>query len=150
MLDAKIMTGMFGGQSPVVKAYFVSDLVTGLLLNVAMFASGIGLVALKGWGRALAQWVNMIKLGRLVLLYGILMPLVVVPLLRQNMIEAMQGMKNAGDVAEGSMAMGYGMIATSLMVLVLGLIYPLLSLILLSRPGVKLACGGAEPERFTV
>ena len=132
---------MFGEDDPQMRLMFLSDVVSGFLLNVGLFISGIGLVTLKSWGRVLAQWVNVLKIARLVLIYGLLVNLWLVPVQREHLLEAARqaGPKVANGAAEAAQGMGIFIHVASIVVLLAGVIYPLLALAMLSRASVKAA-----------
>ena len=54
--------------SPVVRGHFLIDAATGVLVNLALLISGIGLVKLKPWAFALARGTAIVKILRIVLL----------------------------------------------------------------------------------
>ncbi len=135
------------------QGYAIADVVTGLVLNILMVVSGIGLVGLKEWGRRTAIWVAALKIVRLVALYGFF-ALAVVPVMVkqftsmfQEMFEEMAkaappGQRIPGPAEMGQMGtvMGVMMTAFAIGMIIFGAIYPVIVLILLSRPRVKAAC----------
>ena len=149
--------------------YLWADAVTGPILNLAMIVAGVGLVLLKSWGRRLAIGVAALKIVRLIALNGYL-ALAVVPQMSDALDQVartdigkeiikhamdQQNAQRAGARAPGApqlspadfvqvmRAFGYGHAA---MTLGLGVIYPVVSLIVLSRPGARLACQGDRPD----
>ena len=138
---------MYGLDNPLVQGYYLTDVVTGFVLNVALLVSGIGLINLKEWGRRLALWVAGLKIARLVALYGFYL-VVIVPIVLERMTKGFQELDRAAQqgaagarppVAFGA-TFGTVMAAGAAMMVVLGVIYPIIVLILLSRRGVKAAC----------
>jgi hypothetical protein len=138
--------------------YAIADIVTGLILNIAMIISGIGLLALKEWGRVTALWVAGLKIVRLVALYSIF-AVVVVPVLVRSMTSMFEemfdelakagppGARGPGPAELSQMAMGMGTMMTAFAIgmIVLGVIYPAIVLIVLTRPSVKAACAPRSP-----
>ena len=135
------------------QVYGITDVVSGLILNILMVVSGAGLVSLKEWGRRLGLWVAAIKIVRLIAL-NVFFILVVVPNMTeafvsmfQDMVEEMARVAPAGGPVPGAaeikqmaavMGIMYSCIAVGM--IILGVIYPVIVLILLSRPHVKAAC----------
>jgi hypothetical protein len=138
------------------QAYGIADVVTGLILNILMVISGVGLVSLKEWGRRLGLCVAILKIVRLIALYSIFI-LVVVPNITktfmsmfQEMFEEMAkvappGQRVPGAAEMGQMGTGLGIMFTAYAIgmIILGVIYPIIVLILLSRPQAKAACAPA-------
>ncbi len=136
--------------------YIIADVVTGLLLNILLIVSGIGLLSFKEWGRRLGLWVAAAKIIRLVALYGYFI-LVVVPNLSQafmsmfkEMFDEMakaappgQRVPGAAEMEQMGTAMGIFYTAFAVGMVILGVIYPIIVLSLLSRPRVKAACAPA-------
>ncbi len=143
---------MLSANSPVVKGYYAGDVLTGLLCNVLMFVSGIGLLGLKNWGRMLALATAATKLVRVVALYAVAFPLVVAPVMAQGMTEAMEEFarehpEEAGpNLAGRADTIAAGFAFNSFLFCGASAVYPLLSLVMLSRRGVKVACGGDSSE----
>jgi hypothetical protein len=135
---------------PRVQGYYVADVVSGLLLNLLLLISGIGLVCLKEWARVTAVWVAALKILRLLALYGFFI-LVIVPIQTDQFFAFIQDVEksmpqgarriNREEMAGvGAMLTGY-----AIGIVVLGLIYPIIALCLLTRPGVKVACTSPRP-----
>lgn len=138
--------GPFG--SPQILAYSLTDVFTGLVLNVAMLVAGIGLLNFKEWGRQMGIWVAAIKLARLFLLYGYFI-IAIVPTYSKQIMEMFQNVAPAGaggpqpqQVAEMGSAMGVMMAVSTAGMIVLGAIYPVICLLLLPRASAKAACQG--------
>jgi hypothetical protein len=135
------------------QTYIIADVVTGLLLNILLIVSGIGLLSFKEWGRQLGLWVAAAKIVRLVALYGYFI-LVVVPnvtkaltTMFKDMFEEAakaappgQPVPGAADMAQMGTAMGIMYTAFAIGMMILGVIYPIIVLTLLSRQRVKAAC----------
>jgi hypothetical protein len=151
-----------GLQDPRYLGHFGADLASNLILNLLMFLAGIGLIRLKEWGRTLGVWVAALKLVRLLALTASLI-FMVVPFVTRRVGEfgaqveaqeaARKGQPAAGppgppsrEIAEmlralAGMATGY-----AVGLLIFGSIYPAISLVVLTRPGVKAACLPEEPS----
>ena len=131
-----------------------TEVFSGLVLNVMLLASGVGLLHWKPWARSLGVWTGVLKVLRLVLVYGFFIIGVVPPISQRiggavsTMMAGQPGMgAPAGAGSAAAMftriytvtysALGVGMIA-------LGVIYPAILLWLLTRPGVKVACAGTH------
>jgi hypothetical protein len=141
------------------QTYTIVDVVTGLILNILMVVSGIGLVSYKAWGRRLGLWVAACKIVRLVIVYGFFI-LVVVPNLSKALTEMFQemfaqmaqaappgGPRIPGQAELAQMGTVFGTMYSGMAIgmIVLGVVYPVLVLIFLSRPHVKAAC--SEPTQ---
>lgn len=146
---------------PWVARYVWADAITGPVLNLAMIAAGVGLVMVTEWGRRLGIVVAVLKVVRLVVLTGMLVLMVIpattftleeiarTPIGRQVVEHAMdqQRTRQPGpapahqltplDVVQVLRGLGYG---SAVMMLGLGLIYPVVSLVVLTRPGARAAC----------
>jgi hypothetical protein len=136
-------------KNPLILPYSLVDTLSGLILNVMMIIAGIGLMAIRSWGRILAIWVAAIKIIRLPILYGYFI-IKIVPILQQGFGEMFDEMAKTmpptpgGPAPQQMQAMAtylaviwkIGAIATIL----LGAVYPVIVLIALTRPRVKAAC----------
>ncbi len=144
--DLKALMGKM--DSPVIRAYTWTDMGTALLLNVLMLASGIGLLRLKERARRLAIWVGGLKIARLVAL--MLIQLVfILPLttkMQQEMIVGMgtSGAPNAQAVQTTAKMAAAAGVAMNLVLTVLAMIWPIVMLVLLTRPGSRAACLAAS------
>ena len=143
--DISDVAKIWGLQEPIVIGFYMTDVASGLILNVVMLIVGGGLLGLREWGRKGGVFLSAFKLLRLVVLYGFAIA-VVAPQQASLMVEgaaefARQMPPRAGQPPPGAeTAAVYGMlIAGALAVMVLGAIYPAISLWLLTRPGVKAA-----------
>jgi hypothetical protein len=159
-LAGKVDFGKINRQLPWVSRYLWADVVSGPVLNVAMVVAGVGLVLLKRWGRVLAVGVAALKVARLVVLCAIL-SVFVVPGVSGTLGEfagtdfgkvflrhaTAQGNPvlpaqpaitiKPDEFVRAVAATGY---LYAVMGLALGAIYPLVVLIVLSRPGAVAAC----------
>jgi len=140
-------------KDPRVAVPFWANHLLGILLNALMITSGVGLVALRAWGRKLALQVAAVKLVKLAIMtivaVGLTIPLQVVRT-RQlwAKLEARSGsagpmgtsmsvqMTQFAAVYATVVAVGFG---------VTGMIYPALSLWLLSKPSVRAAFASRKP-----
>jgi hypothetical protein len=135
-----------------VRRYVWAEFLSGLLLNLLLLTSGIGLVMRRLWGLKLGLGVAALKILRLVLVYGYA-AIVVAPLVAQGMAKfQMQQMQNMAqqqvtkplppELTVELMTRWLSVWLTSCAVgmIIIGLIYPTVSLWLLSRPGARAAC----------
>jgi len=140
-------------RDPRLVGYVIGDIATGMLLNIFLFASGIGLLAARAWARKLGVWVAALKIVRLVAVYGFAI-VVVVPTFSEKMGEMMEKMTTQMPQQPGAppmpqmgqtVATFYGIALSSMAVLMIlfGSIYPIIMLWVLTRPKVKMACGEA-------
>jgi nitrogen fixation/metabolism regulation signal transduction histidine kinase len=121
----------------------VLDGVATLLLNALLIAAGVGLLAKKEWGRRLSLWTAGLKIAAAVVIQAYYLT-VVVPDLSAGMATMVSGMvAQQADPAEAEQAkqmfgtvysITYGGVA--IMTLLLAIIYPIVSLTLLTRPRV--------------
>lgn len=141
---------------PAMIRFGVIDLATGVPLQVLMFASGIGMVNLRPWGArwwARACWA---KIFRLVMVWSYFLIAVVPPVataMGRTVIAMIREQQKAGGAA-GAPSLGQISLIYTVMlsvlgvaIIVLGMIYPVVSLWLLGRPGVKAAL--SAPETWT-
>lgn len=155
-LDLKAINHVF----LLVNWYFWADFATGPVLNLLMLASGIGLTQLRVWARKLAIWVAALKIVRIISL-TLFLTLVVVPqasrvlksiaqtelgtviLAKANasLIQASAGPPPMRYTAENfSLAMSLIAYFVAVLFMILSLVYPAITLVVLTRPGVKAAC----------
>jgi hypothetical protein len=138
-------------RGPQIVGYLVADFASGLVFNALLFASGIGLLAAKSWGRKLGVWVAALKIVRLVAVYGFAI-IFVVPVFSQKMGEAMEKMTTQIPQKPGGPPMppmgqtiatvyGIGLSSGAVAMIIFGAIYPIIMLWVLTRPKVKVACG---------
>lgn len=137
-----------------IAGWMFTELLTGIAVNFAMLAAGIGLVRFKEWGRSLGIWTAVVKVVRLVAVYGYA-ALMVVPPFAKVLGEEVGKMIILQQQASGRPAPPglttetfvkiYVVTYTIMCVImiVLGAIYPLISLWLLSRPSAKAACAAS-------
>ena len=134
---------MFRAMSdPKLIAYGIADGSTGLILNVMMFISGIGLLSRKEWARRLALWTAGLKIAQVIVMQ-IVNIMLIVPIQAKAM-QAMFDEMNANGAGAPPINMGevQGMMYTALAIftVVVCSIYPALTLWFLSRPGAKVVC----------
>jgi hypothetical protein len=143
-------------QDPALQGYSIADVVSSLILNILLLVSGIGLVRYAEWGRRLGLWIAAIKIVRLVVIYGFFIVVVVprvtkaITSIFQEMVQEMAkaappGQRIPGPAEMAQMGTSLGIMYTVLAIgmVIFGVIYPIIVLILLSRPRVKAACKGA-------
>jgi hypothetical protein len=133
-------------------AWSIAEVTSGLVLNILLLASGIGLLSWKPWSRPLGVWTSALKIVRLALLYGFFV-VAIAPMIGQKYGQAVSQMMTQGQI--GGMPKG-ATLATSTLVqiytitysllgagmIVCGAVYPAVAIWLLTRPGVKAACSG--------
>jgi hypothetical protein len=144
--DVKALVGKL--DTPMMRAYSWTDMGTALILNVLMLASGIGLLRLKESARRLAIWVAGLKIARLVILMvvQVVFILPVTTKMQQEMIADMGG-SGAPNAQAAQMTAKMGAAAGSAMTLilsVLSMVWPILMIVLLTRPGSRAACLAAS------
>jgi hypothetical protein len=148
-----------GMNTPRVRAYYWTEIVTGLLLNVLMIVSGIGMVRRKLWGINLGIYTAAAKLARLLLVYSFFALAVVPPLAEgsgkmagEMMIQQQKAMgrpvPKGLDPAYMTKVYYVTYTLTAVAMIVFGSIYPAISLWLLTRPGAKAACDEKAPPGF--
>lgn len=121
------------------------DVGTGVIINGIMFATGIGLINLRGWA---ARWWTVLawtKIVRLTLLWGYFI-VGVTPSLSANMAKAAMSMLQQGmvrgrgpTVADLTRIYSITNLVLAVSMIALGSIYPAISLWVLSRPGAQAA-----------
>ncbi len=119
------------------------DSVTALILNALMFASGIGLVNLKRWGARAWTGVAWAKIVRLVLFWGYFI-VAVSPSLSRGMaryiVESAAAPQGRGSsVADVTRIFATINLIVAVGMIVLGSIYPAVSLWIIGRSGVRAA-----------
>jgi hypothetical protein len=136
-------------------AWAWTEVLTGLVLNAMLLASGIGLLHWRPWARKLGVWTAALKILRLALVYGAFV-VVVVPTIAKIYGEIAGGVAAQQQVALGKTGGPQGVIDSAFFnrmyavmysgmgigMIVIGAIYPAVVLWLLTRPGVKSACSG--------
>ncbi len=130
--------------------YYFTEVVSGMVLNVAMIVSGIGLMGLAEWGRKLGITVAWLKILRWVAMTIVTM-VVIVPITTERtdkMMKSMQAQVNAKSggrptpvpmVGFGQMIAVMSAVAVVFSALVAS-IYPITSLWFLTRPPTLAAC----------
>jgi hypothetical protein len=145
--------------------YLWADIITAPVLNLLMFASGMGLLQLRVWARRMGIWVAALKIARLVAL-TVFSVLVVIPRASPMMesflasdlgrvwVESKMAAQNANravpapqpEVDPKQLAPTLPGFSKFMAVVMLGLgvIYPAISLAILSHPSARAACDAAE------
>ena len=141
--------------TPAMIIYGATDLTTGIVLNVLLLISGIGLLGLNEWGRVVALWSAGLKLIRLVTLYGYF-AVVAAPAMAQQIAGVFEEMiKNQPpgadgpgpeEIAEAARFIGFMFSGGAIMMMVAGAIYPTIVLILLTRSSAKAACAARQRQ----
>jgi hypothetical protein len=139
---------------PVYRRFMWAEYATGIPLNVALLISGIGLMRMKPWGRSLSNATAALKLVRALVLMMVTV-LVVAPNMTKFLGKTFDDMGRqiaAQQPARGQQTkdvMGIrtrvtGAILTGVYVVtyLLAMIYPVVLLVLLNRPGARAALLG--------
>jgi Sec-independent protein translocase protein TatA len=140
-----------------ISSWMFAELLTGVAVNIAMLAAGIGLVRFKGWGRTLGLWTAAVKIFRLIVVYTYAALVVVPPFSKllgeevgKMMLQQQQAMGRPAPpgMTPDTFVKIYTVTYTIMcvMMIVLGVIYPLISLWLLSRPSAKAACAASASK----
>ncbi|SIO64731.1 hypothetical protein SAMN05444166_7385 [Singulisphaera sp. GP187] len=146
-MDLEVM----GLEGSAIRNYVWAEFLSGLALNLLLLTAGIGLVMRRPWGIKLGLGVALLKIVRLVMVYGYA-TLAIVPKLAVGMtkfqLQAMAqqpgGQKlppGFGDTLTKGMLVWFTSCAVAM--IVVGSIYPLVSLWLLSRPSARAACANS-------
>lgn len=122
-------------RDPRIMGYFVFDMLSGILLNLLMLISGIGIYGLKRWGRYLGFFVAFSKILRLALL-AVLSTLVIAPVMSEFVTAIETALPEKGIPSVASQVAGM-MVASSWIVMLLGSIYPLITILCLKRASVR-------------
>jgi hypothetical protein len=138
-------------KDPKLIGWYWVEIVTGIVLNVLLLVSGIGLLKFRGWGRVLGVRTGWLKILRLVVLYSYF-SIAVVPEMARKMADMAGTMISQQAKATGGRGFGPAEInmlakvyaitysAYSVGMILVGVIYPALMIWYLTRPGVVAAC----------
>lgn len=120
-------------------AYGIADGSTGLVLNLMMFASGVGLLMQREWARKLAVWTAGLKILRLCILQTVNLAVIVPIQIKQAQAMFDQMTAGGGGAPPIDIAAMQGVMisAGAIITLLVGCIYPALCLWFLTRPRVK-------------
>ena len=130
--------------------YYFSEVISGLVLNVLMVISGVGLLGLAEWGRRLALGVAWLKILRWVAMMIVSM-ILIVPIMSEKTDKLVQQVQVQAQAKSGGRPMptpmvGFGQLLGMLGAVVLvfnalvASIYPAISLWFLTRPPTRAAC----------
>jgi hypothetical protein len=138
-----------GWDDPKLVTYVWVTVMSGMLLNLLLLAAGIGLLQRRSWGLKLGLGVPVAKIVRLVVLCAYC-TLVLIPefsiKLAKTINEAMVQQQAANKAQPPNMyellARTYTIMYTVMTIgfFLVAVIYPLISVWMLTRPGVKAAC----------
>lgn len=147
--------------------YLWADVVTGPLLNFAMVVAGIGLARLRPWGLRLGVWVALLKVVRQLAL-AILLLAFALPAFNAALDDfadtdfaevtsaTMREDQRRGQVSSPPVALApedivkilkSGTYVWSLVYVALALVYPLVALVVLTRPAAAAALARAAEDR---
>ena len=152
MPDMQAMTERL--QTPAVMVFSWTDMGTSAILNTLMLISGIGLLRLKERARRLAIWVGGLKIVRRVAL-ALAQVFVIMPItlkVQQEMFDQMAA-GGGGNTAMTTMAMKAGAAASTAMIFIsafFAMLWPILMIVMLTRPGSRAACRAASKPRPTI
>jgi hypothetical protein len=139
---------------PRILAYTYTEMITGIILNVLMVVSGVGLLMLAEWARRLAVAVGWLKILRWVTIVAatafVILPITTAkmePMLRKVQMQVAAG---PGGGASSFAVMATQMqavltIVTSVASAVIACIYPVFLIWFLTRPKARAACLAAKP-----
>jgi hypothetical protein len=142
-----------GMDDPKFLRFSLVDAGTGLAFNGLMLATGIGLVNLRRWAARWWTYLAWAKITRLFLLWGFFI-VAVAPTLSENMARSVVAMFQQQQVGGrgrmptvGDFTRIYSImnLILAVSVIVLGSIYPAISLWLIGRPGVQAALVDKPP-----
>lgn len=140
--------------------YFWVDFATGPVLNLFMLASGVGLTQLRVWARRMALWVAALKIVRTVIL-TLIFTLFILPQAKRvvdsvahtelgRVLIATENVRHLRasigppllQITAENYFLSISLLAAtvSIGVMIFSLIYPVITLIVLNRPGAKAAC----------
>jgi hypothetical protein len=157
-MTESISTNAMGGtKNPILMGVTLADVVSAMILNVLMIVAGVGLMKCQEWGRKLGIWVAGIKIVRLVAVawvsFAVVMPISTTSMLdMSNKMEETQRRQAArrgrppaqvlvrqpqNDMAKMMTVAGT---ASAVGLVVIGSIYPAISIWLLSTDGARAAC----------
>jgi hypothetical protein len=152
------MMGFDIANDPMTRLYNFVDVATSMPLNIAMLVGGLGLLGLKSWGRTTSVWVAYIKLIRAValLLFSVFVvaPMAMKALDKQFGQMGAQIQQQGGPGAARAAGVMKTMTATTAAAMtggyvfyyVCSAIYPVITLIVLAKPGVRAACAAPKPK----
>jgi hypothetical protein len=150
--DISAITGMY--KNPTIMGFTLGFYGSGAIMNLFLLISGIGLVRLKPWGRSMAVGLASIQILRIVGLLAVYL-VVVQPVYIVEFNKMMTAfandpqLKNAPGNVGQSLEMAKAMTSMGGIFAVGGaivaMIYPILTIILLSTKGAKAACQSAKP-----
>jgi predicted Holliday junction resolvase-like endonuclease len=148
MISAIVGEAMGVANDPRIVIYGIVETIGGIVLNVLMIASGIGLLRMAEWGRRLALGVAWLKMLRWLTIVVFTL-VVVVPITTEMTQKVMQEVEKQAKAKSGTgspipMATfaQFAAIAsavTTVMSAIVAIIYPVLSLIFLTRPATRAA-----------
>jgi hypothetical protein len=149
--------GMDQLENPTIRGYSFTELAISLPVNGLLLLSGLGLVRLRDWGRRLALWVSGVKVVWL-LASTIVAVAIIFPIQSQLVMKQFEAqMQFQAGLTGGrgpvgfnpqqlSWMVGISSTGSALVGFVLAAAYPVLSLWMLTRPGVRAACQSSDSE----
>ena len=141
--------------NPKIMAFSLGGGLSGLVLQIMLLISGIGLIRLTPWGRSLAVWWAGIQIVQVLILLAINLAMILPmsqagnekQIARMEEIVKTKG-ANSPEAAALPMTKFMGSFQTGIAVgtSLLGIIYPVIVLALLKTPGARAACFRPKPE----
>jgi len=136
--------------------FFATDVATSVLLNLLMLVAGIGLINYREWARQLALWVAGFKIARLavvcVIMATFLAPLVAADFtdFYEKMLEMDPQAAPPQQIPRQQLEDAYrnGMAVWAGILFVLGVAYPVITLIVLNQSPARAACRPNASEGF--
>ena len=138
-------------KNPKVLSFTVAQVITGLILHIALLVAGVGLIRLTSWGRSLTLWWAGLQIAQLLIL-NVLNFALIYPIQKQaadvNMAELRKQLTgpnappNAAITLQSAEFTAGLALPIAIVSLLLGLTYPVICLILLRTPGARAACLG--------
>ncbi|HZZ82455.1 MAG TPA: hypothetical protein VFE62_28410 [Gemmataceae bacterium] len=145
--------------SPTLQAFSITDITTSSVLNLLMLISGIALLKPREWGRVMAIWVALFKIVHAIAIYT-WYALAVVPDMVGSMNDMFKEMfeevgkagppgarvPGQAELDQIGMILGIAMTATAVISIFVCAVYPVITLILLTRQRVKDACAATKMD----
>jgi hypothetical protein len=150
-LDPKLFEEAKGLQTDSrIVAYTYTEMATGVILNILMIVSGVGLLMLAEWARRLAVAVAWLKILRWVTIVGatafVILPITTAkmqPMLQRMQVQVGGGPGGGGGTSVALMATQMQFvvgIVTTVASAVIAAIYPVFLIWFLTRPNARAAC----------
>ena len=143
-------------KNPTVLGFTVTQVITGLILHIALLVAGIGLIRLTPWGRTLTLWWAGLQIAQLLILAAINFTMIL-PIQQQaaaaNMAELKKQLTGPNAPPNAAITLQTAEVTSNLATigsvvgLLIGLTYPVICLILLQTAGARAACLGQSASK---